>query len=50
MKPGIAFWPMAQQYRHIIPANPEQLICNRNLFDVAADQSDETEQARLSPS
>ena len=36
VKPGIAFWPMAQQYRHIIAANPERLICNHNLFDVAA--------------
>jgi hypothetical protein len=25
---------MAQQYRHIVPANPERLICNHNLFDV----------------
>lgn len=32
--PGIAFWPMAQQYRHIIPANPQALPCNHNLFDV----------------
>lgn len=35
VRPGIAFWPMAQQYRHIIAANPEQLVCNHNLFDVA---------------
>ncbi len=33
-KPGALFWPMAQQYRHVIPANPENLICNHNLFDV----------------
>jgi len=32
--PGALFWPMAQQYRHIIPGNPERLICNHNLFDV----------------
>ncbi len=32
--PGIGFWPMAQQYRHIIPANPNGLICNHNLFDL----------------
>jgi hypothetical protein len=25
---------MAQQYRHIIAENPEQLICNHNLFDL----------------
>ena len=37
VQPGTAFWPMAQQYRHIVAANPERLICNHNLFDVAAD-------------
>jgi hypothetical protein len=31
---GTAFWPMAQQYRHVIPANPESLPCNHNLFYV----------------
>jgi hypothetical protein len=36
LRPGIAFWPMAQQYRHIIPANPEAMPCNHNLFDVHA--------------
>ena len=34
LEPGIAFWPMAQQYRHIIAANPENLSCNHNLFDL----------------
>ena len=34
VRPGIAFWPMAQQYRHIIPANTERLVCNHNLFDL----------------
>ncbi|MBZ5672075.1 MAG: N-6 DNA methylase [Acidobacteriia bacterium] len=32
--PGIGFWPMAQQYRHIIPANPDRIPCNHNLFDI----------------
>ena len=32
VKTGIAFWPMAQQYRHVIPANVERLVCNHNLF------------------
>jgi len=36
VRPGIAFWPMAQQYRHIIAGNPDHLICNHNLFDIAA--------------
>lgn len=34
--PGFAFWPMAQQYRHIIAGNPESLICNHNLFDLGS--------------
>jgi hypothetical protein len=33
-RPGMFFWPKAQQYRHIVPANPERLICNNNLYDV----------------
>ena len=32
--PGIALWPMAQQYRHIIPGNSERLICNHRFFDI----------------
>jgi len=35
VRPGIACWPLAQQYRHIIPANAEQLVCNKRFFDVA---------------
>src|SRR5258707_9761225 len=33
---GEMFWPMAQQYRHVIPLNKAELICNHNLFDVFA--------------
>lgn len=33
---GDLFWPMAQQYRHVIPLNQPKLICNHNLFDVFA--------------
>jgi len=33
-KPGIGFWPKAQQYRHIVPANSHELACNCNLYDV----------------
>ena len=47
VKPGFAFWPKAQQYRHIIPANPERVICNCNLYDVASDELNQTEQAAL---
>src|ERR1017187_2019760 len=34
LEPGIGFWPKAQKYRHIIPANPENLPCNNNLYDI----------------
>jgi type I restriction-modification system DNA methylase subunit len=32
---GVLFWPMAQQYKHAIPQNDSDLICNHNLFDVS---------------
>lgn len=47
VKPGFAFWPMAQQYRHIIPGNPERLICNHNLFDLSSEQMTKDEQTVL---
>lgn len=47
VKPGFAFWPKAQQYRHIIPANPERGICNCNLYDVASDELSTREQNAL---
>jgi len=47
VKPGFAFWPKAQQYRHIIPANPERRICNCNLYDVASDALSAREQSAL---
>jgi len=34
-KRGVLFWPMAQQYRHVIPSNDYKLICNHNLFDIS---------------
>ncbi len=37
---GDMFWPMAQQYRHIIALNSQNLICNHNLFDVFANGFD----------
>jgi hypothetical protein len=45
--PGFAFWPMAQQYRHVIAANPEGLICNHNLFDLGARELTKKEQGVL---
>jgi methylase of polypeptide subunit release factors len=41
VKQGFAFWPMAQQYRHIIAHNRDSLICNHNLFDLLSDDSDD---------
>ncbi len=34
---GQLFWPMAQQYKHVIPCNVHNLICNHNLFDISSD-------------
>jgi hypothetical protein len=31
---GSLFWPMAQQYKHVVPVNDRELICNHNLFDI----------------
>jgi type I restriction-modification system DNA methylase subunit len=31
---GQMFWPMSQQYRHAVPLNEHDLICNHNLFDL----------------
>ena len=28
------FWPKAQQYRHVVPLNPDQLVCKDRLYDV----------------
>jgi len=47
VKPGFAFWPKSQQYRHIVPANPERVICNCNLYDVASEKLNEEEQSAL---
>ena len=47
VRPGFAFWPKAQQYRHIIPANPDRMICNCNLYDLHSDTLNATEQAAL---
>lgn len=35
IKPGVAFWPKCQQYRHLIVSNPDGLIANCRLYDVA---------------
>ena len=38
---------MAQQYRHITAYNPERLVCNHNLFDIAAPKLSENDQLTL---
>jgi len=47
VKTGFAFWPKSQQYRHIIPANPEGIICNCNLYDVVPRELTGMEQMAL---
>ena len=47
-KVGVAFWPKTQQYRHIIPANPQGLVCNCNLYTVVPDLQSEDAHTALS--
>ena len=28
------FWPKAQQYRHVLPLNPDSLVCKDRLYDL----------------
>jgi methylase of polypeptide subunit release factors len=35
VKPGSAIWPKGQQYRHLVISNPDGLIANCRLYDVA---------------
>ena len=46
-KRGAIFWPMAQQYKHAVPLNRHNLICNHNLFDISAMNVDDTALAGL---
>jgi type I restriction-modification system DNA methylase subunit len=39
-KRGAFFWSMSQQYKHAIPANDHNLICNHNLFDISPKEGD----------
>jgi type I restriction-modification system DNA methylase subunit len=47
VRPGFALWPMAQQYRHVIPGNPERLVCNHNLFDLSSHELAKDDQRLL---
>jgi methylase of polypeptide subunit release factors len=31
---GALFWPMSQQYKHAIPLNIHNLLCNANLYNI----------------
>jgi hypothetical protein len=44
---GTVFWPMAQKYRHIAPANPDGLVCNHNLFYIKTPKLSEDEETAL---
>ena len=46
-KIGVSFWPKAQKYRHIIPTNPESLVCNCNLYTVVPDLKNRSERIAL---
>lgn len=47
LEPGIAFWPKAQKYRHIVPVNPAGISTNCNLYDMQAPELDATETRAL---
>ena len=34
-KRGQLFWPMAQQYKHTIATNDDNIVCNHRLFDIS---------------
>ena len=44
---GFAFWPKSQQYRHIVPANPDEMVCNCNLYYIRSVDLGVAEQATL---
>jgi len=46
-KIGIGFWPKAQQYRHIVPANHGRLVCNCNLYTIVPAMKAVRERAAL---
>lgn len=44
---GVAFWPKAQKYRHIVPLNPDSLVCNCNLYTVVPELNDDNERLAI---
>ena len=47
INPGFALWSKSQQYRHIIPANPDRIIANCNLYDLSSTALNKSEQQVL---
>jgi len=45
--PGFALWPKSQQYRHVVPANPERIVANCNLYDLSPAELSPGEQSVL---
>lgn len=45
--PGFAFWPLAHQYRHVIPANPSSLIANKRMMDLRSETLSKIERDAL---
>ena len=46
-KIGVSFWPKAQKYRHIVPTNPESLVCNCNLYTIVPELKNRDERIAL---
>ncbi|MCY2988553.1 MAG: N-6 DNA methylase [Planctomycetota bacterium] len=47
VRPGFALWPLAHQYRHVIPANPASLIANKRMLDFRSEDLSRTERDAL---
>jgi len=46
-KIGTVFWPKTQKYRHIVPANPDSLVCNCNLYMIVPESKSPHERQAL---
>jgi methylase of polypeptide subunit release factors len=47
VRPGFALWPLAHQYRHVIPANPSSLVANKRMIDLRSKDLSRTERDAL---
>ena len=50
VRPGIVFWAMAHKYRHIAPANLDNIVCNHNLFYIDAPELSSSERVAVTAS